>query len=162
MIDQYTGLIYETSSLLGISAQAIGTLMVLIFVVMFGILSYFYFGSIIVSFVVATCILTVAAFLGIVPGWLVFAHLIITGFTILIAVPNSSTESQVVAEASDQWTEYGNKLKAAYAAKFGGSNPGFDDEVEQRIRIMRATKRGFAHTIARDWLKRIERFTEAA
>lgn len=58
------------------------------------------------------------------------------------------------------WKRYGERLKRAYASKFGGANPGFNDEVDLRIAVMRTQGKGPTRTIAQDWLKNQAKFVE--
>jgi hypothetical protein len=62
-------------------------------------------------------------------------------------------------EIGYDWKSYGERLKLAYAAKFGGRNMGFENEVDYRIKIMIDTDKGFAREVAKDWLKRMSKFT---
>ena len=60
-----------------------------------------------------------------------------------------------------RWTDFGIRMKKAYSAKFGGENPGFNEEVDLRINIMRALKpNSRSKVIAEDWLKRMSAFVE--
>lgn len=59
-----------------------------------------------------------------------------------------------------KWAPYGRRLKRAYHAKYGYENPAFDDEVDNRIRVMRVQGKGHTRTIASDWLKRISKMVE--
>ena len=59
-----------------------------------------------------------------------------------------------------KWRAFGNRLKAAYTAKFGGENIGFNQEVDQRINVMRSLGKGSTKSLAEDWLKRIAKFVE--
>jgi hypothetical protein len=59
------------------------------------------------------------------------------------------------------WISFGNRLKKAYSAKFGGDNIEFDKEVDNHVNLMR-TMGGDSTTksIAKDWLKRTASFVE--
>lgn len=59
-----------------------------------------------------------------------------------------------------KWNAFGNRLKAAYSAKFGGDNKGFDDEVDEHIKAVKALGKGFTKSIDVDWLKRMAKFVE--
>jgi len=63
-----------------------------------------------------------------------------------------------------RWGDFGNRMKLAYTAKFGGENSGFNEEVDQHIAIMRALTKssGTTKEIAEDWLKRMAQFVEIA
>lgn len=58
-----------------------------------------------------------------------------------------------------EWEKYGERLKSAYAAQFGGENPGFNDEVDARIKLMINTDYGYRRALAKNWLKRMANFT---
>lgn len=61
-------------------------------------------------------------------------------------------------EAGFSWRDYGERLKKAYTAKFGGDNPGFESEVDYRIKLMVDTDKGYHREVAKDWLKRMSKF----
>lgn len=82
----------------------------------------------------------------------VYVAIVIVGIVKSIGV--DSTEEQI------DWTRYGERLKLAYTAKFGGENPGFNSEVDYRIKIMVNTDGGYTRQIAKDWVKRMSKFTE--
>lgn len=58
------------------------------------------------------------------------------------------------------WVKYGERMKLAYTAKFGGENKGFNDEVDARIKILVNTDRGFSRQLAKDWVHRMSNFVE--
>ncbi len=61
-----------------------------------------------------------------------------------------------------KWSAFGNRLKIGYVAKFGYSNPAFNDEVDNHIRTMRVmvkTEQG-TRKLAEDWLKRMAHMVE--
>ena len=59
-----------------------------------------------------------------------------------------------------KWKDFGNRLKLAYAAKFGGENKAFNDEVDAHIKVMRVMSKGYTKSLDEDWLKRMSRFVE--
>jgi|WetSurMetagenome_2_1015567.scaffolds.fasta_scaffold68395_5 hypothetical protein len=61
-----------------------------------------------------------------------------------------------------RWGDFGNRMKAAYTAKFGGENKGFNDEVDKRIAVMKSLsfKEGMTKETTEDWLKRMAVFVE--
>lgn len=63
-------------------------------------------------------------------------------------------------EEQIDWLRYGNRLKLAYAAKFGGENSGFNGEVDYKIKIMVNTDKGYTRQLAKDWVKRMSKFVE--
>lgn len=58
------------------------------------------------------------------------------------------------------WIRYGERLKLAYAAKFGGDNLGFNQEVDYHIKILVNTDKGYTRQLAKDWVKRMSAFVE--
>lgn len=58
------------------------------------------------------------------------------------------------------WGRYGDRIKLAYAAKFGGENKGFNEEVDARIRILVDTDKGWTRQLAKDWIYRMSKFTD--
>ena len=116
--------------------------------------TYFYFGSLLVSLVSANIILGSGVFLGLLPLWVAALFGVTAAFIFF-------TPTEAVPETTDYWLQYGTRLKEAYSAKFGGANGGFNDEVDKRIVVMQKLRIGFTHTLARDWLRRMGKFTEA-
>ncbi len=145
----------------GINQELFGIIVTILLAVLISIMVYFYTGGILIAVISATAEIMVSGFLGFIPLWIVFLQVLCIVSTFLFFSISDSTKSQTVAQNTDAWVEYGNKLKTAYSAKFGGENTGFNDEIDYRIAIMQNLKHGFTHTIARDWLKRMERFTES-
>jgi hypothetical protein len=82
----------------------------------------------------------------------VFAIMIILGIVKSFGV--DSPEERI------DWTTYGERLKLAYTAKFGGDNPGFDSEVDYHVKIMVNTDRGYTRQLAKDWMHRMSKFVE--
>ncbi len=83
---------------------------------------------------------------------LVFA--IITIFWVFKSMGVDSSKEQI------DWLRYGERLKLAYASKFGGDNRGFDGEVDYHIKIMVSNDKGFTRQLAKDWVKRMSKFVE--
>ncbi len=151
----------QLASIFGINAQIIGIVITIILALMISMACYLYFGSIFIALLGTNGVLLASIFIGFVPFWIGFVFAIIaTGYFIIAGSSETSTQP-TATDNPDKWIEYGNRLKLAYTAKFGGENTGFNQEVDYRINIMQHNRRGFTHTIARDWLKRMERFTEA-
>ena len=109
-------------------------------------------------------------FTSIVPLWcrVVFVYpaaaLVIISTTTLtyniLAPLDPESEAHEAVNASS-WAEYGQRLKLAYASKYGGENGGFNQEVDQRVGVMEHNGRGWTRTLAKSWLKRMSVFTEA-
>ena len=60
-----------------------------------------------------------------------------------------------------KWSAYGNRLKEAYSAKFGGANPAFNVEVDMHISSVRAMGgSSMTKETNMDWLKRMAEFVE--
>lgn len=125
------------------------------------IFAYLQWGSIFLSALTANLFLGSMAWFGIIPIWIPFLSFTLgLGFG-LLPMSNPSSNMPIAAEETDKWQIYGQQLKDAYSAKFGGENKGFNEEIDKRILVMQRLRTGFTHTIARDWLKRMESFTEA-
>lgn len=61
------------------------------------------------------------------------------------------------------WNAFGNRLKLAYTAKFGGENPQFNEAVDQHIQIVRTLSLGTetgTKKMAEEWLKRMAHMVE--
>ena len=76
----------------------------------------------------------------------------------LIAVDYNSPVQKYIRYK--RWDDFGNRLKVAYAAKFGGKNPAFDEKVEQDILAVKALGKGFTKSINMDNLKALAKFVE--
>jgi hypothetical protein len=59
-----------------------------------------------------------------------------------------------------KWADFGNRMKAAYTAKFGYENTGFNEEVDQHIAVMHTLGKGYTKSLNEDWLKRMAKFVE--
>jgi hypothetical protein len=59
-----------------------------------------------------------------------------------------------------KWNSFGERMKAAYAAKFGGENKEFNSEVDMHINAMKALGSGQTKSVNMDWLKRMAKFVE--
>lgn len=55
---------------------------------------------------------------------------------------------------------YRDSLIRAYEAKFGGSNPAFNEEVDSHIKAVENLRKGYTRAVHRDKLKRLEKFVE--
>lgn len=71
------------------------------------------------------------------------------------------SRNTIEESVDDYWVMYGNRLKLAYASKFGYENNGFNQEVDQRVGVMMNNGAGFTRGLAKNWLKRMHRFTES-
>lgn len=151
-------LVTTFESLFKIDSTLIGLLIILASVCVVGILTYLYTGSYLISSFMQIPILIFGLYLGWIPIWILLIYLTFCAGMLILA---PASEPMPEREDTDAWSSYGQRLKNAYSAKFGGENAGFNDEVDKRIEIMRHLKRGFSHTIARDWLRRMKGFTEA-
>jgi hypothetical protein len=59
-----------------------------------------------------------------------------------------------------RWNDFGNRMKVAYTAKFGGENIEFNKEVDMHINAVKVLGNGFTKNIDIDWLKRMAKFVE--
>ena len=100
-----------------------------------------------------------------IPVWIALIYILLCGYYlaywIFFSVPKDSTTETEPITGQSQWDIYGQQLKDAYTAKFGGQNTGFNSEVDKRISIMNHNGKGFTRSLAYDWLKRMNRFTES-
>lgn len=99
-------------------------------------------------------VLTIAGLLPLIYGVVVIPLI----FRVIDGYSENTEEEQSV---EDYWVQYGKGLKLAYASKFGGENNGFNQEIDQRVGVMMNNGRGFTRALAKDWLKRMHKFTEA-
>jgi hypothetical protein len=89
---------------------------------------------------------------------IVFAGVIIFGMLKGMEIVGDTEEEK---STDDYWVQYGERLKSAYTSKFFGENSGFNQEVDARVNIMMNNGRGITRILAKDWLKRIHKFTES-
>jgi len=59
-----------------------------------------------------------------------------------------------------KWDAFGNRMKVAYSAKFGGKNPAFSEAVGQHITAVKVLGKGYTKDINIQWLKRTAKFVE--
>lgn len=59
-----------------------------------------------------------------------------------------------------KWDAFGNRMKVAYSAKFGGKNPAFNEAVDQHILAVKVLGKGYTKDINIQWLKRMAKFVE--
>ena len=60
-----------------------------------------------------------------------------------------------------KWQDFGNRLKEAYSAKFGGPNPAFSEEVDLHIKAVRTMGgKSYSKDLNLDWLRRMAEFVE--
>jgi hypothetical protein len=116
-----------------------------------GIFGYFMMNQQIASMDTTQLSSAAQAMISIVP--ILFVAMVI-GVIIMSLGKDSEAEKQI------DWTKYGERLKLAYAAKFGGENPGFNNEVDYRIKILVNTDKGFTRQLAKDWVKRMSDFVD--
>jgi hypothetical protein len=76
---------------------------------------------------------------------------------IIISIVNAIGKD--IPQEKIDWLRYGERLKLGYTAKFGGENQGFNNEVDYKIKIMVNTDKGFTRQLAKDWIKRMSKFT---
>ena len=163
LLSMDSSLAHSLSSYFNIPTGLIGMVMFLGISPVFFLFAYFWFRSILVSNFFAMIPLVAGALMGIIPMWIAAMFSIVSFYTVWSSIMGVPELSGVATEPSigSEWDEYGQRIKDAYSAKFGGENNGFNDEVNNRIAIMNHNGRGFTRTIAYDWLKRMSKFTEA-
>ena len=115
-------------------------------------------GSYIFAFITSVPFLFLNSMIGNVPYWIPIVYSFV-GIA-LSATYAMYKEEGVLPPTPDYWDDYGNRIKNAYSAKFGGANTGFNEEVDGRIEVMKHNGKGFTRTIATLWLKRMHQFTE--
>lgn len=124
---------------------------------------YIFFRSILFATLSGMVVTIIFSITGWLPLSITIGYMLISAITIGFILFNVPSEPQTEDKEVNisTWDNYGQLIKDAYAAKFGGVNNGFNQEVDTRIRIMNHNGRGFTRTIAYDWLKRMKKFTEA-
>jgi hypothetical protein len=166
MTDNITDLISVLEPMEGYygAYSSIITLLIIIFIALIvGIAIFIFTHSYLLVIIAGWITLYIGASMGFIPFFIpvfyVLISIILISYSIFNYKPSDLPEAP--SEQFDYWEAYGNRLKEAYSAKFGGENKGFNDEVNNRIVIMQKLKHGFTNTIAYDWLKRMKKFTEA-
>lgn len=146
------------ANLFQFSTGTVGMILFIILSLALFIFIYLQSGSIFIGATLgAAPLIILGSWLGYVPFYILVLPLFLCSILFTSGDSDNFTEAQV----HNEWGEYSNRIKKTYSAKFGGENPGFNDEVDKRIAVMQNCGQGFTRTIARDWLKRMERFTEA-
>jgi len=98
-------------------------------------------------------VMLVCAMAGLIPLWSVLVYgLVVTALIF--------RDYSVPIQHYFMWTAFGNRLKAGYSAKFGGSNSAFTEEVDQHINAVRALGKGYTKTLNIEKLKTISKFVE--
>lgn len=77
------------------------------------------------------------------------------GILLLIAVNYAPKVMDYIS-----WRNFGQRMKKAYEAKFGGRNEEFDREVDNRIAAMQYLENGQTRQQTVQWLKSHARFVE--
>jgi hypothetical protein len=159
----YITLLDPISQYFSIPNGVITTIIVCFATLLLGIAIWIYTRSYLLTAVTTSGMLFAGAFIGFIPMFIPICHFLLSVIYISYNMFNykPSDLPDTPLGQVDYWEAYGNRLKEAYSAKFGGENKGFNDEVNNRIVIMQKLKHGFTNTIAYDWLKRMKKFTEA-
>ncbi|MCK9369919.1 hypothetical protein M0R04_08445 [Candidatus Dojkabacteria bacterium] len=146
------------SNYFGISSKLVGYLAVVIFLIAFNISCSIYSKSPLLGFILTPIVIIGGILMGLIPVWIGFTAIFPLAYYIFIgnSQPETTEETKI-----PYWEEYGNNIKQAYKAKFGGNNPEFASEVDNHIRVMIHNGKGFTNTLAYDWLKRMDKFTES-
>jgi len=93
---------------------------------------------------------------GILP--IIYATIIVLGLTAWIA-----SDGPEKVKSYLNWRAFGNRMKEAYASKFGGKNPAFNQEVDMHIKAVRTLSKGrnnYTKDLNIDWLKSRAQFVE--
>jgi hypothetical protein len=87
---------------------------------------------------------------------------IIFSATIILGIFQYLDQDSVVRKyiRYKKWDSFGNRMKVAYSAKFGGRNSAFDLEVDQHVLAMKSLGKGYTKTIDKEWMKRMAKFVE--
>ncbi len=151
--------INEYAEVFGVSTQTIWIIIVLSVTFLVNIFVLFITKSRLISLISSMISILFCSIVGIIPLWITVTTLLTCGiytFYYISASPVVPDGDSVI----DYWDLYSDRMKKAYEAKFGYANTGFDDEVNRRINVMKNINSGFTQTIAKEWLNRMERFTE--
>jgi vacuolar-type H+-ATPase subunit I/STV1 len=124
MSDQLTGTFAFESivNYFGIPQNIIFMAIAGCFMIAVSLFTYFYLGSSLLALFSTIPIIGIAVFLGVFPIWIAVIYAVM-GFVVVYFGGFGGTDSETQPEYSDEWITYGNKLKNAYTAKFGGENP---------------------------------------
>lgn len=93
------------------------------------------------------------ALFGIIPLWAVM-------ISVFLSLAFAFKAGTIVVHRLIMWTAFGNRLKAAYSAKFSGENPAFSEEVDAHIKVMKSLGRGHTKSVHMGKLKRLSAFVE--
>lgn len=147
----------ELFNIFGINPSIVSIIIAMILVLIIWVSALIWTGSSIIAIIVSIGSLIPLGVLGFIPIWIAVMYGVFAiGYVLMwggSGVPANATE--------DYWVQYGDRIKLAYSAKFGGENLAFSDEVNKRVNVMLHNRNGFTKTISRDWLKRMNNFTES-
>jgi len=99
----------------------------------------------------------ITAMLGLVPLWTIPVVCCISGF---IIYKHSYVDDNSIPYDDSMAESYRDRLVRAYEAKFGYSNPAFNEEVDAHIKAVEYLAKGYTRAVHRDKLKRLEKFVE--
>lgn len=158
---QYVEPLYRLSNIFGISH---GVILALFFAfgLVLGLVALVVLRSLFMAFISNVVWVGFGLFLNLLPWWTVPMFAIMWLYSIYyggIPGDNPTSESTNVF-VQFSWKRYGERLKRAYASKFGGANPGFNEEVDLRIAVMRTQGKGETRDMATLWLKNQAKFVE--
>lgn len=157
----YSQITESVISTFGIPHFPFGIIFTIALMLGLGIVALIFTRSYLLSMIAPLPALFIGLWLGFIPIWLALMLGAFAFSTVWLYGFGGSSEVPQGETPSTYWQKYGDNIKLAYAAKFGGRNAGFDDEVNTRINIMEHNGRGFTRTLANEWLKRMSRFTES-
>jgi hypothetical protein len=158
-----TTLLNQLAAWVGLDVSLIWMVLTLLTAALVFFALYSLSGIQLLSWLGVIALLAMAVLSRVVPFWFLALPLpgILFSFWCMAESEAPVYETGTVQSSEDRWESYGRRIKDAYSAKFGGDNPGFGEEIDKRINIMRSNGRGFTRKLASDWLKRMTKFTEA-
>lgn len=79
-------------------------------------------------------------------GMAVILIIVFVSMIIFMILESMMQEPKENVEVVEVWEDFGERLKVAYAAKFGGDNPAFNQEVDAMILQCKTMKKGIGDT----------------
>ena len=146
-------LMQSEAQYLGIDSQIFIMIAFICSVIVVSIFIYLRTRNIILVLVVENISTIIFAALGFIPIYIV-ALFVLVSLAQFWRYGYSGSDVIVYEES------YADSLKRAYEAKFGYSNPAFNEEVDSHIKAVENLRKGYTRAVHRDKLKRLEKFVE--
>jgi len=156
-MNESVSMLQPLSDALGISSTIIGIMMALCLMLVMSLFIYKKTMNVALSAVGLVIMSIMTTILGLLPLWTIPVVCCISGF---IIYKHSYVDDNSIPYDDSMAESYRDRLVRAYEAKFGYSNPAFNEEVDAHIKAVEYLAKGYTRAVHRDKLKRLEKFVE--